>query len=652
MKKGIITILCFFILAVFFVFGCTKTNPTEPDPQPQPSITPTVTPLPTSTPAVSPNLSGTVTFPADAVGKQFAVVVDTDTNTANGNTAVFYGTINSVNEDYAFEVAAGTYYIYAFVDMNGSGLFDGPGGFDYFGAWNSWSSTMPIATGLNFNCSQIIDPVITVNFSIPADAAGRGYFAGLLAGNTIETVGSPVSGTDGILGAGTQFTFSFNYTGETGGPYYLVCFVDSNGNMQQIGGPDEGDYLKVYGAAGINWPASKNFTVTGDMTVTLTLETIVPNVTGTLTLPGPANNNNYLIAVTNLPLNEESSPDMMMLTKTAQAGAGNTINYGIFVPFPGDYYITAVVDMDGSGWDNIDSGPVSVGDFIGAYGLAPPIINWQNPFPQQPNAALPGTGFNIACTTFPDLSQPYEMPTPAPTPDTAVVGEGTVSGTVTLPAGQNGKTLNIMIDMDLDPTNDNSVGMYQVDISSGTSITYTVQNVPAGTYYIYAGATNDTPPMTGDAVGVYGATYPSFPASANAVVTSGGTLTANITAVAAAPNFSGRVYLPESVTIGRNWGVVIDHDMDGGNENSIGMTIGVINTSQNYFDYSMVLALPGTYFVYAIVDSAEPYDMFTNGPGCNDLIGFYSVPMPVYFTPWGNNTNININTSLLYQACP
>lgn len=653
MKKGIIAILCFFVLALLFAFGCTKTNPTEPDPQPAASITPTVTAQPTSTPAASPNLSGTITFPADAVGKQFAVMADTDTNTANGNTAVFYGTINAVTEDYLFEVPAGSYYIYAFVDMNGSGLISGPGGLDYIGDFNNWSAASTGSTGLDFNCNTKIKPVITVNLTLPADAAGRDYFLVLLSGNTLADLGEkPVGQTSGIAPAGTQFSVSFSVETDEPGPYYLSAYVDANGNGGSEGGfPDEGDYIKVYGGTGPNWPASKNFTITGDHTVNMTLVTVTSNVSGTATLPSGANNKMYTVFVSNLPLDQEGSQGMFMLTKTAQAGTGSTINYFLYHPIPGNYYITLVVDMDDSGFDG-DSGPVSTGDFAGIYGVTPPIVNWMSPFPAAPNAAIPATGLNISCTTVPDFSTPYEPPTPAPTPDATAVGEGTISGTITIPSGQSGKGLFVAVDMDLNPTNDNSVGQYQVTLASESSLAYTINNVPAGTYYIYAGATNGDVPLVGDAVGVYGTTYPSFPASSNAVVTGGSNLTANITMAVAAANMSGRVYMPSSVTIGRQWGVVLDYDMDGGNDNSIGMTMGIISTSQNYFDYSMLLPLPGTYYVYAIVDSAEPYDLFTNGPSCDDYFGFYSMPMPVYFSPSVNNTNINITTAPNDSNCP
>lgn len=651
MGNKIAVVLCFFIFVSLFVFGCSTKKPTEPGQQPTAAVTLTValtvTPVSTSTPVASPNLSGSVTFPVDAIGKQFVVVADTDANTANGNTAVFYGDVESVTENFAFLLAGGTYYIYAFVDMNGSGL-TGPGGLDYLGSWNNWAGASTGTSGLNFNCGERIPAVITVNLTLPAAAADRSYFIALLNGNTIDVLrNEPAGGKVGIAPAGTQFSISFPVESDDPGPYYLAAFLDANGNGGGEGSfPDEGDYVKIYGGTGQNWPASKNFTITGDHTVNMTFVTASSNVSGTATLPSAANNKMYTVFVSNMPLNQGDAQGTVILTKTAQAGAGSTLNYSIFVPFPGNYYITLMVDMDDSGWNNQGSGPASTGDFGGIYGVVPPIINWQNPFPILPNAALPGTGFNITCVTVPDFSAPYVPPAPQPTPDGSVVGWGTVSGTVTIPDGHTDKYLMLMIDVDLNPNNGNTVGEYSMSIGDEKSPAYMVENVPAGTYYIYTVVlTQGGPPLSGDALGVYGATYPAFPGSANAVVLAGETLTANITAVTAAANFSGRVHMPASVPAGRKWAVIVGYNASVENPDAFVVASGDINTTNNYFDYSLLLPLPGQYFVYSIIDSAMPDDLFTNGISCGDYFGFYNIPMPVYFTPGANNTNINITTS-------
>jgi hypothetical protein len=323
------------------------------------------------------------------------------------------------------------------------------------------------------------------------------------------------------------------------------------------------------------------------------------------------------------------------------------------VPAVGVFYLTMIVDMDASGWDNGGNGPASAGDFAGMYGVIPPIFNWMSASPGAPNANLPGSGFNFTCEAMPDLwGPPPSTPTPIPTVST-VGGTGTLSGTVTIPAGQSGKTMVVWVDMDLNPTNSNMVATYTVVLGAGTKQTYTITGLPVANYYVYGGAVGSPgPPLIGDAIGVYGTTYPVFPTTPNVSVTNGGNTTANFTMVVATANLSGRVYMPASASLGDTWGVVIDTDMDGGNGGQLGMTIGAINSALKYFDYSMLLPLPGDYYIYAIVDSAVPKDLFSNGPSCGDYMGFYNYPIAVHLTPGGANTNININANMGYMICP
>jgi len=61
---------------------------------------------------------------------------------------------------------------------------------------------------------------------------------------------------------------------------------------------------------------------------------------------------------------------------------------------------------------------------------------------------------------------------------------------------------------------------------SGTEVTYSVSDVPTGTYYLYAvvfvGGDFNEGPQFGDYIGIYGGEYPeNAPASPNAEVTSG-----------------------------------------------------------------------------------------------------------------------------------
>lgn len=641
MKKSLFLAIVSVVFVFMLAFGCAKTNPSSP--AATATSTATNTAVATSTPVISPNLSGAITVPVNANGKNFAVVVDNDTNTANGYVAVFNGVVNSTSLPYAFLVTVGNYYVYAYVDMNNSGM-TGPGGLDYMGDYNSWSAVTAPAAGVDFNCTAQLDMLITVNAVLPSDCAGKTGFLALLSGNTFAALSNPVSGEMLTMPSGTSVQITFTVAPADAGTYYFVFFVDADGDIVNEGKdamPEEGDYLCVYGTTSVsNWPAAVNFVLNGDVTTAMNLQVVVPNVTGTMTLPGSANSNEYTIFVTNQSMGPGMPEPEFMITKTAQAGAGSTINYGIFVPVPGLHYIMGVVDMDDSGWNNV-TGPVSLGDYAGLYGVAVPVLNYMSAFPLAPNATLPGTGFNISCDTIPDLQNPPATPTVAPTPSTAG-GTGTISGTLTLPAGQNGKSLTLMLDMDLIVENGNEIAVFATVVAS-TSVSYTFTGVPVASYFIFgATAAAMGPPAVGDSVGVYGTTFPAFPASPNVAVTSGGTTTANITFATAVNNLSGRVYLPAAVTGMRSYGVVVDTDMDGGNGGQMGLAAGVITTGATYFDYSLFLPVPGNYYVYAIVDEASPYDLFANGPGCGDFMGLYNYPLPVYLAPNGSNSNINI----------
>ncbi len=637
MKKVFAVVFCFIALAFLVLYGCSKSNPSSPA---APAATATNTAMPTSTVVASPNLSGTINVPAQANGKQFAVVVDDDANTANGYVNQFVGTVDSTSMAYAFDVGGASYYVYAYVDMNGSGL-TGPGGTDYFGA-NGPLVTIP-DTAVNFPCTSQLDITVTINVTMDSSVPGAQCFFGIFSGNDYADLMSPTAGSNGTCPSGSSFTFAFNVNPADTGTYYLLGFVDAD---MTCSGPDcfptEGDYLRVYGASMTEWPASKNFTINGDVTVDLGLSPVVPNVSGTMTLPGSAGNNEYLIFVSTTALGPGIDPSFM-ITKTATAGSGSTINYSIFCPVPGPHYILGVVDMDGSGWDG-STGPVTEGDYAGLYGVSVPILNWFSSFPSAPNATLPGSNFNFTCDTAPDLQNPPVTPTPYPTPSSG--NTGSISGNITLPSGQTGKNIMVVVDMDFNPGNGNELDQYSGTVS-GSPHAYSISGLPVGTYYVY-GATvvGGGAPAIGDSVGVYGATFPSFPGSRNVSVTNGGNTNANLTYVAATANFSGRVYLPSAVTGMRACGVVIDTDIDGGNGGQVGMYAGIVTTGQAYFDYSLFLALPGSYYVYAVVDEGAPYDMLTNGPKCGDFMGIYNFPLPMYFTPGGSNTNIDINATM------
>ncbi len=108
---------------------------------------------------------------------------------------------------------------------------------------------------------------------------------------------------------------------------------------------------------------------------------------------------------------------------------------------------------------------------------------------------------------------------------------GTINGDLLLPADANGKEYVVLVDNDTDGDN----GFITATVGtcgSGTTVSYSILNVPSGTYYVYAVvrivSAPDSSPLPGDYIGFYG-TGSGPPAQANADVPSTGTVIFDIT---------------------------------------------------------------------------------------------------------------------------
>lgn len=106
-------------------------------------------------------------------------------------------------------------------------------------------------------------------------------------------------------------------------------------------------------------------------------------------------------------------------------------------------------------------------------------------------------------------------------------GNATVTGNLTLPAAAPGKMWAVLVDNDFDGDN-GQIKLVTGSCGSGTNVPYSVSNVPAGTFYIYAAvfvvSDGSSGPQSGDYIGIYGGTLTNPPSSANAVVPSSGTV--------------------------------------------------------------------------------------------------------------------------------
>jgi len=72
-------------------------------------------------------------------GKSYVVIVDTDIDGGNGTTSTTKGTANGTSFTYSLtDIAAGNYFVYAFIALNGTGD-SGPQTGDYFAAYGASS---------------------------------------------------------------------------------------------------------------------------------------------------------------------------------------------------------------------------------------------------------------------------------------------------------------------------------------------------------------------------------------------------------------------------------------------------------------------------------------------------------------------------------
>jgi len=156
---------------------------------------------------------------------------------------------------------------------------------------------------------------------------------------------------------------------------------------------------------------------------------------------------------------------------------------------------------------------------------------------------------------------------PASTPTRVPVVN--VTGSITLPAAQTGKTIMVAFYSslaDLGSPNNTFTGT-----CTSNPMPYSL-TVSAGSYYIIAVVDVDNnsmylSPNAGDYVGVYGVTWPAWPASKNAAVSTT-TSAFDLTLVTAVNNISGTITIPSDQT-GKEFWVFLDQDTNGGNSNYV-----------------------------------------------------------------------------------
>ena len=135
------------------------------------------------------------------------------------------------------------------------------------------------------------------------------------------------------------------------------------------------------------------------------------------------------------------------------------------------------------------------------------------------------------------------------------------------------------------------------------------------------------PPLNGDQAGNHGALYPAWPSGTTVTISGGAPVTADITVVQVFDNVSGTITMPQAQP-GNEYAVFLDMDAfetDGG---EMAYVTGICGLN-NKIEYSFLAAVPGNYFIYAVVDNTgdglyndlNPPD--GSGVDAGDYLGFY-----------------------------
>jgi hypothetical protein len=221
-------------------------------------------------------------------------------------------------------------------------------------------------------------------------------------------------------------------------------------------------------------------------------------------------------------------------------------------------------------------------------------------------------GIQTGCSNSP--AAPAATPTPVPTV--------LVSGNITIPSVQTGKNIWVRFYSSLADLSSPDHAFGTVCTSNPAPYSLIVKE---GSYYIvsFVDVDNNQMATAGDYAGVYGVTWPAWPASKNAAVSASAD-SFDITLAVTSNNLTGTITIPANQT-GKQFWVLLEPDTNGGNSNYAGFQMSTCPAGTEV-PYSMVVLIPGTYYLYGGVN----VDSSSGPPNAGDYIGFYGAAVPYY----------------------
>jgi hypothetical protein len=256
-KNAIIMILALVVSMAAAILGCKSSGPSNPGsgtptPQSSPTITPTVTR--TSTPAGG-SVAGNLVLPSAQTGITWQVLVDTNTNFADGIVNMALGTCGiSSNVPYSVTAPAGTYYVYAVV-KTASELTQPPVQGDYIGSlgatWPAWSASANLAViegsmAFNADINMVLAANnVTGNITFPAAADLSNILLALDSDNDGSNGGISFMSINQIPN-GTGTTYGYGLLVLSAGNWYIYGMVDNDASGLP-GAPTAHDFVGIVG---------------------------------------------------------------------------------------------------------------------------------------------------------------------------------------------------------------------------------------------------------------------------------------------------------------------------------------------------------------------------------------------------------------------